>query len=300
MKYRIQLILLILLACDFNDERKPDDNEKLIYRIPVVFHVIHHGEAIGVGANLSTLQIESQIRVLNEDFGRKAGTRGFNTHPDGADAAIEFELATIDPDGNPSSGIVRINADSLVNPVDPSFQFDYYAWYSYWDYENYLNIWTQPLPADLTDIVLGKATGPATDLPGAQYLLKGEPLQAEGILVNAVHVGESNMNSEFNLGRTITHEVGHYLGLLHTWGSDANDDYCDDTPPVNSPVFACPDPPPLALDGRPVMVGNYMNYTYDRCMNIFTKEQVARMRYVLENNRQALIQLTNLRYVGIN
>ncbi|HSH44962.1 MAG TPA: M43 family zinc metalloprotease, partial [Longimicrobiales bacterium] len=224
---------------------------------------------------------------LNEDFRRRPGTRGHNTHPDGGDARMEFVLATTAPDGGPADGIVRIDTTVVSNPTPPgSSLFDRYAFYGYWDPERYVNVWTMPMPDDLMDTVLGMATGPETDLPGAERLLRGEPEQAEGILINAHHFGESDLPSHHNLGRTLTHEMGHYFGLLHTWGGGDCEfnDHCDDTPPVADVVRGCPDPPPPACDGRPVMVENYMNFTTDACMSTFTRDQIARMHYVLENS----------------
>lgn len=257
-----------------------------VIRLPLVVHVVHLGEPVGVGHNLSVERIQGQIRLLNDDFRRRAGTRGHNTHPAGADAGIEFELARMAPDGSHTSGIVRIDSSTTPNPVPPGALFDHYAAYSYWDPEHYINVWTLPLPAESIDVVLGMATGPETDLPGSGLLLPGEPLQAEGILVNSWHFGESTLDSGHALGRTLTHEMGHYLGLLHPWagGSCESDDFCADTPPVGAPVTGCPSPPPPGCDGRPVQVGNYMNYTSDRCMNLFTRDQVLRMHHVLERS----------------
>src|SRR5690606_30424385 len=112
------------------------------------------------------------------------------------------------------------------------------------------------------------------------------PAQAEGILINTHHFGESDLASPHNLGRTLTHEMGHYLGLLHPWGGGDCDpnDHCADTPPVSEPVTGCPATPPLACDGQPVMIENYMNWTTDACMNTFTRDQISRMHYVLENS----------------
>lgn len=256
-----------------------------IYRIPVVVHVIHRGEPVGTGYNHSVARIAAQIRVLNEDYRRKAGTPGHNEHPDGGDARIEFVLARVAPDGSATDGIVRIDETTADNPIDPAYQFDFYAHYSYWPPDRYLNVWSIPLPG-AEDVVLGLATGPETDLPGAERLTPGEPIQAEGVLVNAAHFGPSDYPSEYNRGRTLTPEIGHYLGLLHTWaGYDCeSDDYCADTPPADFAIGGCPSTPPLGCDGTPVMIENYMNFSFDRCMNTFTNDQIARMRYVLENS----------------
>ncbi len=278
-----------------DEPNPPDVPEETIYRIPVVVHVIHRGEAIGEGTNLARSRVEGQIRILNEDYRRKPGTRGFNNHPDGGDARIEFELASTAPDGSPTDGIVRINADAVNNPVDQANLFDYYAYFSYWNPEHYLNIWTMPLPDGATDVVLGLATGPETDLPGADLFTPGEPLQSEGILINSAHFGESDVDSEFALGRTLTHEVGHYLGVLHTWGGGdcTNNDFCDDTPAVSSAVRGCPAEGTIGCGGEPIMVGNYMNYTVDRCMNVFSRDQIARMHYVLNTSPRRLSLLSS-------
>jgi hypothetical protein len=111
------------------------------YKIPVVVHVLHSGEPVGEGFNYSDERITSQIRTLNEDFRRKEGTPGFNSHPDGADTQIEFALAQIDPNGNPTNGIVRVN-QNLVHPqLDSGDLITFASRYSYWDPDRYLNIW---------------------------------------------------------------------------------------------------------------------------------------------------------------
>jgi hypothetical protein len=265
-------------------------------------HVVHNGEPVGEGYNLSDARIERQIEFLNEDFRRREGTRGFNTHPDGGDARIEFVLAHAAPNGSSTNGINRVDVRSDGGAI-PSVEaleteqvsiFDFYAYLGYWDPESYLNVWTLPLPG-LEDVFLGKSTGPDTELPGGDLFVPGEPFQAEGILVNAAHFGETAGPSLHNLGRTLTHEVGHYLGLLHTWGGGdcENNDHCGDTPAVDAPVMGCADPAPLGCDGRPIMVENYMNYTSDACMSTFTNDQIERMRYVLQNSPRRTTLLTS-------
>jgi len=260
--------------------------EPEIYRIPVVVHVIHQGEPVGQGHNLSDQRVLDQIRILNEDYRRKEGTPGFNDHPAGGDARIEFVLAARAPDGSATNGIDRVDASAVVHPTPPGSQYDYYAYYGYWDPAQYLNVWTMPLDPSTIDIVLGLATGPDTDLPGGDLFDPGEPAQAEGILINSAHFGPSGIASEYNAGRTLTHEVGHYLGVLHPWGGGdcADNDFCDDTPPVDAAVTGCPATPPTACDGTDVMMENFMNYTPDRCMNVFTHDQIERMHHVLENS----------------
>ena len=284
------LMMTMVISCDSNVAVSPEEPNEVeeIYQIPIVVHVIHFGEPIGEGHNLSVEQIESQIRVLNEDFRRKEGTRGFNNHPDGGDARIEFELAEVDPDGKQTNGIVRVNAAETEGPLE-FHRFDYYGSLSYWNPDYYINIWTEPMPGELTDLVLGKAIGPETDLPGADLFEPGEPIQPEGILINSAHFGETDIDSDYNLGRTLVHEMGHYLGLLHTWGTRdcSTNDYCEDTPPVTGPNAG------TACDGGPVMKENYMTFSHDRVMNVFTNDQIKRMHHVLENSPRRVSLLTS-------
>lgn len=291
MKKLLGLCLLILPAiiwsCGKEETPLPkEDPDDELYRIPLVIHIVHHGEPLGQGYNLSLERIEAQLRILNEDYRRKPGTPGYNDHPDGGDAKIEFVLATVAPDGSPTTGIERINAQAMENPVATGSFFDFYAYYGYWDPKHYINVWTMPMGEDLTDVFLGKATGPETDLPGSELFEAGEPYQAEGILINSAHFGPSEHSVEHHLGRTLTHELGHYFGLLHTWGKGdcAANDYCEDTPPVSAPVKRCGGSGALACDGQPAMAENFMNYAPDHCLNIFTNDQISRMHYVLEHS----------------
>lgn len=279
-------LFLSLVACNQQQLSDPIPiDEPEIYKLPVVVHIIHQGEPIGQGTNLSFERVEEQIRILNEDFRRKEGSPGFNQHPDGGDAQIEFILAKVTPEGSISNGLVRVDTSQVYNPIPWQEKYDHYAYYSYWNPEDYINIWVVPLPG-LEDLVLGFATGPETDLPGGHLLVPGEPVQAEGIIINSAHFGKSSTNSAHNLGRTLTHEMGHYLGLLHTWGANdcENNDYCEDTPPAAKSVAGCSGSGLLACNGLPAMVENYMTYSPDHCMNIFTKDQIARMHYVLQNS----------------
>ncbi len=280
------LVLALTMACESDDEvgtSQPAPGPK-IYTLPIVVHILHYGEALGVGYNLSKAQIESQIRVLNEDFRRKEGTRGYNEHVAGGDAQIEFVLASIGPDGTETDGIIRVK----VKKGEVIFRsYDYYASLSYWNPEHYINVWTEPLPEGVNDLVLGFSTFPETDLPGSEFMDRYEPIGYEGILINTAHFGVSDLDSDYNLGRTLTHEMGHYLGLMHTWGTGdcENNDYCDDTPAVKKAYGNCSANAPLGCDGEKVMVENYMNYTADKCMNVFTNDQISRMHYVLENTK---------------
>lgn len=290
----ILAVNLFLTSCSKNDDSIgpspiPEPGNEVVY-LPVVVHVMHNGEGIGEGPNLSNERINRQIEILNEDYRRKVETKGFNDHPDGGDAQIEFVLAKKTPTGAQTNGINRINV-SQINVPELGYNQNHFAQYAYWNPNEYINIWTSALPESMMCLVLGSATAPETDLPGTEYLPVPGPTDAEGILINWMHFGESDIDCHARFGRTLTHEMGHYLGLLHTWGSGdcETNDFCDDTPAVDSHVFG--KVPFIGCAGEEIMIGNYMNYSHDEVMNIFTKDQIQRMHYVLKNHpgRNALL-----------
>jgi hypothetical protein len=247
----------------------------LQFTIPVVVHVIHNGEPIGTGANISDAQVLSQIQVLNEDFRRITGSNGFNNDPDGADVEVEFCLAKQDPEGCVTTGIDRVNmsavsttwsgpggnTDSVLKPATT------------WDASQYMNMWSVNF-ADGS--LLGYAQFP------------GGPANTDGVVSNYTYFGSNDapgvsIPGNFNLGRTMTHEVGHYLALFHTFqGGCAGGDQCADTPAVDNANFGCPTTHQSCGDLD--MVRNYMDYTNDSCMNVFTNDQKARVISALTNS----------------
>jgi hypothetical protein len=256
--------------------------------IPVVVHIVHNGEDIGVGTNLPEVQILNQIRTLNEDF-RRQNPDAANTSPIfrdvAADSRIEFVLAKQDPEGLPTSGIIRVqgtkNSYAAVSDAQLLSQF------SYWPAEEYLNIWVAPVAGN----VLGWASPPIADLPGLGSIVF--PREIDGVYVTSSWFGEGGNANPSARGRTLTHEVGHFLGLRHIWG-DGNcsvDDFVEDTPNQDGPNFVCRiDSPRFTCDSQD-MTENYMDYTTDACMNIFTQGQVERFNVVLANSprRSSLI-----------
>ncbi|SFZ92825.1 Pregnancy-associated plasma protein-A [Flaviramulus basaltis] len=287
-------ILVMLASCEKEGIEINPSPINNVYKIPVVIHVIHNGEIVGEGTNLSVERIERQIEILNEDFRRKEGTRGYNNNPNGGDSKIEFVLAKQDPEGNPINGINRINK-SIVNVTDLGYNQNHYAQYAYWNTSNYINIWTTPLPESTECLVLGSSTGPETNLPGTQLLLLPQDGDADGVLINSIHFGESDIACHARFGRTLTHEMGHYLGVLHPWaGNDCEfNDYCDDTPAVDKPVYNIAF---VGCEGELVAVNNYMSWSDDELMNMFSKDQIARMHYVLKHHqgRHALLSSSAL------
>lgn len=266
------------------------DNDS-IYNIPVVVHVLHNGEPEGTGRNLSTERIQSQITILNQDYGKEPGSPGFNSHPVGTDTRIRFCLANQDPDGNQTNGIVRVNTG--VDAFDIFTQNAFLKGFSFWNPEKYLNIWVCKIQGNFIGYAQYPMISPdwADSIPMIPNI---EDVQPDGVVIEYrvfgnVPASESGPYPAYNKGRTASHEIGHYLGLLHIWGDgfscfDNKTDYCSDTPPQATYTSGCPSPAPEScLPPAKSMIENYMDYTNDACMNIFTEEQKKRMRIVLRN-----------------
>jgi hypothetical protein len=272
-----------------------------VVTIPVVVHIIHNGDAVGSNENIKVGQVEAQIKVLNEDFRRKPGTPGFNDLEVGADTEIEFCLAQVDPEGNPTSGIERINKQKTFwtrSEVENDLKYD-----TQWDPEKYLNIWVANFGGDLSN-VLGYAQFPSNSgLPG----LDGGLDSTDGVIISYKNFGSMTYFPEGNYGpamyakgRTTTHEIGHFLGLRHIWGDGEgcnNTDYCNDTPFAYEANTGCFDPEYDSCPDKPGfdMTNNYMDYSGDDCMNIFTQDQKTRMVTVLANaTRRASLVTSNV------
>lgn len=265
---------------------KRNSNQQ-VYTIPVVVHVMHNGQSIGNGTNISKAQVTSQIEVLNEDFRmNNSDTSDVPSHfeDDAADTKIEFCLASIDPEGNPTNGIDRVD-------MGPNGSWsDNLKSQTIWNSDKYLNIWV----ADISGGTLGYATMP------------GQSPNEDGVVIGYEYFGRSPANpftNNFNLGRTTTHEVGHWLGLFHTFQEgcagtsqatcDTDGDKICDTPPTQSSNSGCPSFSQNTCSETPVdkkdMWMNYMDYVNDDCMFMFTKGQKDVMRGVLNTTRQSIL-----------
>lgn len=253
-----------------------------VITIPVVFHVIYNQE----GTNISEEQILSQLNVLNEDFRNRNENRG-NTPEEfqdlEADVEIEFCLANVDPNGYRTSGITRTqtfhdNFFFFYNGFD-FMKYDALGGRDAWPSDQYLNVWVCKL---FGSGVLGYAQFP------------GDDPASDGIVLDYRFfgtVGERTPFPGFN-GRTTTHEVGHWLNLRHIWGDGdcSVDDMVADTPLQGRPnggyAYPCTFPGPNSCDegegDLPDMFQNYMDYSNDECMSLFTKGQKARMRALFE------------------
>lgn len=268
--------------------RTPQYLSREILTIPVIIHIVHDGEAVGSGTNISYEQILSQIEVLNEDFRRMEGTNGFNSDSAGADVEIEFCLANIDQSGKLIAGepgvnrIDRNEMDWRASPYGIGYIDDVIQPASIWDPNKYFNIWVIPLDQQL----LGFANSPVqSTLPD---LFGTATATTDGVVINYQNFGRvGNLRPTFNLGRTLTHEVGHWLGLHHIWGPGSEsstceiDDFCGDTPTTDESHYGC-ESGSFSCDSDD-MVENYMEYSDDECMNIFTQCQRERMRTVMLN-----------------
>jgi hypothetical protein len=252
--------------------------------IPVVVHVVYKT----ANQNVSNAQIQSQITVLNEDFRAMNADILPISHPFGgvvADCNIEFCLATVDPQGNPTTGITRTvtAADDYAGSNQDDVKFTSAGGQDNWDPTRYLNIWV----CNLGNQLLGYATFP-DELTTSPDL--------DGVVVNYTAFGVGGTSIAPNdLGRTATHEIGHWLFLYHIWG-DANcgDDLVSDTDLAEAENYGCPSFPSNSNNscgGGPngEMFMNYMDYVDDNCMNMFTVGQGNRMQSSISNFRSGLL-----------
>jgi len=263
----------------------------VIYTIPVVVHVIHNGESVGVGSNISEGQILSQIEVMNTDF-RHLNADSINTpgifQPLMADIGFQFVLAKQDPNGLPTNGITRTTGTQTSWTMN---QNDALKSLSYWPSDDYYNIWVAPLANGL----LGWAEFPTTPLLSGLQDATNNPL-TDGTVITYKAFGskiiypQGTYKSFFDLGRTATHETGHFFGLRHISGDGGCgiDDYVADTPEESSQHYNCPTPgtteASCAVPPAEVMYMNYMEYVDDNCMNLFTQGQKDRMQIVINNS----------------
>lgn len=267
------------LAAHRSMTRLAAEEEEIVYRIPTIVHVVHHGEPLGTGSNISQEQVLSQFEVLNEDFQRIGA--GYNEHPDGADINIEFVPVLTGPDGKllDEPGIDRVfgysayyHYDNIELELKPNTQ---------WDPERYFNIWVVKFGGGFSGY-LGYAQFPT--LSGLDGLFDDLAAHTDGVVIGYQYFGRvGDLAEDFDQGRTATHEVGHWLGLRHIWGDGdcTVDDYCEDTPNTSGPNTSCEFRDSCPEEGVD-MIENYMDYSTDACMNVFTNDQKFRIRTVME------------------
>ncbi|WP_182413419.1 M43 family zinc metalloprotease [Adhaeribacter radiodurans] len=270
-------------AQKYRQQKKLARLQQPVTVVPVVFHVVYHTSQ----ENISTEQILSQLEILNEDY-RRLNADSSQTLPQfkgvAADSRIQFCLATRDPKGNPTTGVTRKFTSTTEFDQDDAVKFSVYGGQNAWDSERYLNIWV----CNLQSKTLGYAQYP------------GSLAETDGVVLDYTTIGRAPANpfaSRFNLGRTGTHEIAHWLGLQHIWGTNdtgsCNDsDDINDTPNQDKPSTGCPTGKVESCSNGSAggnMYQNFLDYTDDACMNLFTQDQAEYMQSILSTVRQNIL-----------
>lgn len=295
-------------VAEIKAKRLAGKSANAIITIPVVVHVIHNGDAVGSNENLAAGQVLAQIEVLNQDFRRLLDTPGYNEDPVGADIEIEFCMAQTDPDGNLTDGIDRVNLGvasySSIDVIDSDVKTA-----TIWPATKYFNIWTVNFSNNSS--LLGYAqfpNGSGVDGVGSN----NGAANTDGLVIGSRYFGSkdiypngyySTTAPEYSYGRTATHEIGHCLGLIHISGdnfqscvvntADSVKDYCPDTPATKQYNYGCSYADSCPAASGADMIQNYMDYTDDQCMNIFTQDQKDRMIAVMNNATRRKTLLTS-------
>lgn len=254
---------------------RPEHLPAQLWHLPIVVHVLM--DAACVQGAVGDETVREQIAILKGDFRSLQGTNG----DPGVDTRVQFELATVDPDGNPTTGITRSCNTAWFN--DQGAYWETLAW----DPHRYVNVYTNTaagargyvpfLPADNGGTMVGT--------------------KADRVVVNHLAFGTGGPVPAHADGRTLTHELGHYLGLYHPYlngcgtatapGCYATGDLLCDTPPDAASHSGCV-AGQTSCGGVPVPITNYMELTDDLCMTGFTLEQAQRMRCTLPSWRPLL------------
>lgn len=284
--------------------------------VQVVFHVVYNDDA----ENLPDSVILYQLDQLNKDFNR-LNEDSINTRdifqPIAGSMDIEFVLASTDPEGNPTTGINRVFTEDdnfLDNFFDGNahdMKFNSLGGTDSWDADRFINVWICDLALGSIPFIAGYATLPF-ELTNDTINTAEQYKTVDGIVLHYQYVGPNNPTAGVlaggigDGGRTLTHEMGHFLGLLHIWGEGdcSVDDGHEDTPPManattvtinqSDPIQDCS----MELDSidsctddlLPDMWENYMDYIDQKCQNMFTEEQTAFMTEILNGPRSSLLE----------
>ena len=246
--------------------------------IPTVVHVVYKKPK----ENISQSQIQSQIAALNKDFrATNADTSKVPAAWKGlvADSKIKFQLATKDPNGEKTNGVVRVQTDVAAFGAGDGVKRASKGGSTAWPADAYLNVWVCTLGGGL----LGYAQFP------------GGPKATDGVVIlNSAFGTEGTATAPFDKGRTLTHEVGHWLNLRHIWGDTldcSGGDRVSDTPNCKGPNIGKPTFPVITCGNGPNgdMFMNYMDYVDDAAMFMFTAGQVGRMSACLAGPRKSFL-----------
>lgn len=267
------------------------EENRTVVTIPVVFHVVYNTN----DQNISDAQIMTQIDVLNKDFNRLNADTGSTPGPFkslAANVQVQFCLAQRDPNNNATNGITRtMTSITSFTAEDTSIYYTSLGGYDIWDRNKYLNIYVCNLAGTLLGYAQFPGMNPATD----------------GVVIGYTYLGTiGTVQPPNNLGRTATHEVGHWLNLFHIWGDEpacAQDDEVLDTPLQGTESSGCPTFPmtdACSPNAPGIMFMNYMDYSDDNCMNMFSIGQSTRMNAALSGPRASLMTSNGCASVGIN
>jgi len=252
-------------------------NNKTIITIPVVVHILYYTD--NPVYNLPESRVLEQIQILNDDY-RRLNADAVNTpsvfNSVAADCQIEFCLAKRTPNNVYTNGIVRVKTTVSQFAFGNAMKYTAQGGSNAWDRSKYLNIWVCNLGGGL----LGFAQPP------------GGAAATDGVVIHYKYFGKTGAYAPYNKGRTATHEIGHWLNLYHIWGDDnagscTGSDNCNDTPNQADEYYGCPSFPQNTC-GSDDMFMNYMDYSDDGCMNIFTINQRSRMLATLNGQRASI------------
>jgi hypothetical protein len=249
--------------------------------IPVVVHIVYNTSS----QNISDAQVLSQLDVLNADYGKHNGdTSAIPSYYAtlAANSGFRFVLAGIDTDGHVTTGIVRKFTSANSFSLNDNVKYSSMGGDDAWDRDRYLNIWV----CNLSGNVLGYSS------------LVGGSKEADGVVVRYTAFGtKGTAISPYNRGRTATHEIGHWLNLIHVWGdADCGDDEVADTPPQSAATYGNPSGIVVSCGNTPYgnLYMDYMDFTDDIGMHLFTYGQRDRMRTLFADGgfRQPLLTST--------
>lgn len=294
-----------------SDERKTENLVIKPYVVALVFHVIYDGETEGNGSNLSQALIQQQILQLNKDYANLSNS----PYSVAAATGIQFVLAQKNQSGGilAEPGIDRISrsAKGWTAPGAKGWTRDYIADtikpQSIWNPEKYVNVWLVPaMNNGGTGKLLGFSTFPVSSTLDGLAASPAETSLTAGVVVDHTTVGSifrpQSCDVGWGKGKTLSHELGHYFGLRHTWGDAiCGNDYVDDTPVEEDANYGTPiHPKPNNCGTADEMFENYMDYSDDEVLNTFTADQVDRMQTVmLFSPRRVNLPVSDVGFIAV-